>query len=163
MGGPSLLSFLTPSSHHPMGILSCSGSGHRRNLSRGVSSPPLPSPVFAAPGNDASTRQSTKSLVHPHFPRCYPKRFKLDPVPLHVMGMADKVGELFLSGGRRGRKEGLPSRTFFSGRSHGGKVGWKKERSIKKKHFQEGGGNFFHFFPGSLQLASKWEALEMSL
>lgn len=64
------------------------------------------------------------------------------------MGMADKVGELFLSGGRRGRgrKEGLPSRTSFSGGSHGGKMGWKKERSIKKKkHFQEGGGNFFIF------------------
>lgn len=116
--------------------------------------PPLPSPIFAAPGSDASTRQSTKSLVHPHFPRCYPKRFKLDPVPLHAVGMAVKVGELFLSGGRRGRgrKGGFPSRTSFSGGSHGGKVGWKKERSIKKKHFREGGGNFFIFFQGLCNL-----------
>lgn len=40
MGGPSLLSFLTPASHLPMGILACSGSGHRRNLSRNPSPPP---------------------------------------------------------------------------------------------------------------------------
>lgn len=136
--------------HLPMGILSSSGSLHRRNLSLEVF-PPLPSPIFQEPGNDTTTRQNTtfpKSPVHPHFPSCFPKRFKLDPVPLHVMGMVDKVGELFLSAGRRGRgrKEGLPSRTSFSGRSHGGQGG-VEERSIKYKYFQEGGGNFLIFFP----------------
>lgn len=132
MGGPSLFSFLAPSSHLPMGILSSSGSRHRRNLSLEVF-PPLPSPTFQEPGNDTTTRQNTtfpKSPVHPHFPSCFPKRFKLNPVPLHVV---DKLGELFLPAGRRGRgrKEGLPSRTSFSGGSHGGQGG-VEERSIKK-------------------------------
>lgn len=93
---PSLLSFLAPSSHLPMGILSSSGSGRRRKLSLEVF-PPLPSPIFQEPGKDTTTRQNTafpKSPVHPHFPSCFPKRFKLNPVPLHVMGMVDKVGEL---------------------------------------------------------------------
>lgn len=45
----------------------------------------------------------------------------------------------------------------------GDEVGRQEEKSMKKKYFQEGYGNSSDFFSGSLQLTSKWEALEMSL
>lgn len=56
---------------------------------------------------------------------------------------------------------------FLLGRSFqeeamGARWGGRK-KVYKKETFPGRGWKFFHFFPGSLQLASKWEALEMSL
>lgn len=115
--------------------------------------PPLPSPIFAAPGSDASTRQSTKSLAHPHFPRCYPKRFKLDPVPLHAMGMADKVGSYssLVEGEAGAERKGFLLGRPFQEEAMGARWGGRK-KVYKKKHFQEGGGNFFIFFQGLCNL-----------
>lgn len=113
----TLLALLPPPtssrpSRHPQGLGEAGRTWASKNLSLEVL---LLAHLPSARPPRAETMFPT-SLAHPHFPRCFPKRFKLDPVPLQVSGMTEGWG----SCPSLAEDKAVGGKDFLLGGSHGG-------------------------------------------